>query len=73
MHSASISGFHHKLQRLSANRGFEWFVIAVIILSAVVVGARIWKVDSTARNCNAMYGSVAQRHKPVASAPSTAL
>ena len=48
MHSAaSISGFHHKLQRLSANRGFEWFVIAVIILSAVVVGAKTFDVSPT--------------------------
>lgn len=47
MQVASVSGFHHKLQRLSANRSFEFFVIAVIILSAVVVGAKTFDVSPT--------------------------
>ena len=48
--SNSTANFQKQFERLRSNKAFEAFVITVIIVSALLIGARTYDISETARN-----------------------
>lgn len=44
MLAASLSGLQDSFSKLKANKTFEWFVVGVIVVSALVIGAKTYHI-----------------------------